>query len=134
MLVEADRFIEKGAAVVDDGVDSAQLLEDLNGTGDKKAAARVELIGPEDVFPGACVEFGLDADGVDDIGVEFEDVSFRGVVGSEAAEDFEGLVLTFVGGEPARSFGEDPEEDEHGGEEDPLENAGNAPGEGGVVV
>src|SRR5438045_3525978 len=44
VLVEADRFVEEGAAVVDDGVDSAELLEDLDGARDEKAAARVELV------------------------------------------------------------------------------------------
>ena len=93
----------------------------------------MELVGAEDVFPRASVEFRFDADCVDDVGMELEDVGFRGVVRLETAEDEEGFLLAVVRGEPARSFGEDPEKEEHGGEEDPLEDAGDTPGEGGIV-
>ena len=134
MLVEADGFVKEGAAVVDDGIDAAELLEDLDGTGNEEASARVELVRAEDVFPGAGIEFGLNADGFDDVGMQLEDLSVRHLVPPETAEDDEGFLLATVGGEPARSLGEDPQEDEHGGKEDDLQNARDTPGEGGIVV
>jgi len=134
VLIEAEGFVEKGATVVDDGIDTAELLEDLNGTGDEEAAARVDLIRAKDVFPGASIEFCLDADGVDDVSVEFEDVVFGGVVPFKTAEDLEGLLLATVGGEPTRGFREDQKENQHGEKEDELEDDRDAPGEGGVVV
>ena len=133
MLVEADGLVEEGAAVVDDGVDAAELLEDLDRAGDEEAAARVEGVGADDVFPAAGVEFGFDAHRLDNVGVQLEDVRLGGVVGLEAAQDVEGLVLAVVRREPARRFGQDPEQEEHGRQEDPLEDAGDAPGKGGVV-
>jgi hypothetical protein len=134
VLIEAQGFVEKGATVVDDGIDTAELLEDLNGAGDEEAAARVDLVGAKDVFPGASIEFCLNADGVDDIGVEFEDVVFGDVVPFETAEDLEGFLLAAVGGEPARGFREDQKEDEHREKEDELEDDRDAPGEGRIVV
>ena len=134
MLIKAEGFVEKGATVVDDGIDTAELLEDLNGTSDEEAAARVDLVRAKDVFPGASIEFCLDADGVDDVSVEFEDVVFGGVVPFKTAEDLEGFLFATVGGEPPRGFREDQKENEHGEKEDELEDDRDAPGEGGVVV
>lgn len=134
MLIKAEGFVEKGATVVDDGIDTAELLEDLNRTGNEEAAARVDLVRAKDVFPGASIEFCLDADGIDDVSVEFEDVVFGGVMSFKTAEDLEGLLLAAMGGEPARGFREDQEENKHGEKEDELEDDRDAPGEGGVVV
>jgi hypothetical protein len=134
VLIEAEGFVEKGATVVDDSIDTAELLEDLNGTGDEEATARVDLVGAKDVFPGASIEFCLDADGVDDVSVEFDDVVFGGFVPFKTAEDLEGFLLAAVGGEPARGFGEDQKENKHGEKEDELEDDRDAPGEGGIVV
>jgi len=134
VLIKAEGFVEKGATVVDDGIDTAELLEDLNRTGNEEAAARVDLVRAKDVFPGASIEFCLDADGIDDVSVEFEDVVFGGVMSFKTAEDLEGLLLAAMGGEPARGFREDQEENKHGEKEDELEDDRDAPGEGGVVV
>jgi hypothetical protein len=134
VLIKAEGFVEKGATVVDDGIDTAELLEDLNRTGNEEAAARVDLVRAKDVFPGASIEFCLDADGIDDVSVEFEDVVFGGVMSFKTAEDLEGFLLAAMGGEPARGFREDQEENKHGEKEDELEDDRDAPGEGGVVV
>lgn len=94
----------------------------------------MDLVGAKDVFPGTSIEFCLDTDGVDNVGVEFEDVVLGSVVPFKTTEDLEGFVLTAVSGEPARSFREDQKEDKHGEKEDELKDDRDAPGEGSVVV
>lgn len=51
----------------------------------------------------------------------------------ETGEDGEGGRGWSVGGEPAGSFGDEEEEKEHWDEEDALEDAGDAPCDGGGV-
>ena len=126
VLVEAD-LLEDGGGVVDDGVDAAELLHRLDAAGDQESPSALQAVALEEILPSPYANGFLNLDHGQDVGVEPPDriVWYPGLV--QPQQYLERLVRSTMAGQPSWRFRDDQEDEEHGYQEDALQDARHPP-------
>lgn len=126
MVVETDSFAEDGATIVDDSVDSSELLEELHTAGDEKSATAMDVVFGEKRPPAVDLSAVLEDDGrVNPIG-KFPDI-FLGLPEVESSHDALGVLVAFVSHQPPRRLGYDQGKKGDGDDEHALHDDRNTP-------
>lgn len=129
MTIKAKTLLEESARVVDQCVNTTQLLECLDAASNQESASALDTIALEKIAPSAGTDRLLDGHGANNVGVNVLDFLVAHSVLVEAGQNFEGFFVTVSGSEPARSLWNDPDDEDHGNQEDALENGGYTPDE-----
>lgn len=157
MRVEADAVLEEGAGVVWEGlvsqdiihmpptiggggksaenqkltnnsVDTAELLETLDGAGDEQSPLRLNAVVLQEVLPRAGAHGRLNGHGLDDDAVHAAHLHVVRGGGLDPSQDLEALVGTVVGCQPAGGLGNPVDDEEHGDDAEALQDDGHSPG------
>ena len=67
MFVEADRFLKQRSGIVDESIDAACLLEDLDSAGSQESTLRLDAVILDEVFPGSGSKGLLDTNHIENI-------------------------------------------------------------------
>lgn len=124
---EVEGVLEEGAGVVNESVDAAELLENLNAAGDEESATRLDIVVFEEVRPCAGSDGGFVGDCVGDVAVHAEHGGFAHLALVDSAEDVEAFFAAVVRDQPAWGIGYQHDDEQHGNEKDALQNHGDSP-------
>lgn len=118
---------EQGARVVDDTVDTTELLHDLNTTGDEESLSVLEVVVLEQSLPGSRTDSLLELDGDHDVLVLLSNGDVVDVTTHETGDGSQGFLLFPMSGEPSRRFGNDEGQESDGDDESTLKGDGDSP-------
>lgn len=120
---------EQGSRVIDDTVDSAQLLHDLDSARDQESLSVLQVVVLEQSLPAASTDSLFQFDGTHDLLVLLSNGNVRNVPAHEPRDRSQGFFLLAVSGQPSRGFRDDQGEESDGNNESALERDRNPPGD-----
>ena len=127
VMRRADGSLKEDGEVVDDGIATAELLEELRRRSEEHAAEMLGLAaGEESRKSTPSLVAGFDA--VDNQGVLELDLLIGGLETSERRDDIDAVFVTILGDEPSGRFGKEPGANDENKTEDNLERDGKSPG------
>jgi len=126
---EAQTLLEQGAGIVNECVDASKLLEGLDTASNEESASALDAVVLEEIAPSTGTDRLLDGNGTDDVGVDALDLLVAHPVLVQTGKNLQSFFVAVSGSEPARRLRDDQDDEDHGDQEDALENGGYAPDE-----
>lgn len=120
---------EQGSRVIDDTVDSAQLLHDLDSARDQESLSVLQVVVLEQSLPAASTDSLFQFDGTHNLLVLLSNGNVRNVPTHEPRDRSQRFFLFAVSGQPSRGFRDDQGEESDGNNESALERDRNPPGD-----
>jgi hypothetical protein len=133
MRAETQRLLEESARIVDQSVDTTELLEGLDTASNKKSASALDTVVLEEISPGAGANGLFESNSADDISVDTLNLLVCHLALVKACQDLQSLLITVSGSEPAGCLRDDQDDEDHGNQEDALKDCGYAPDETGAL-
>ena len=131
---EAQTLLEQCAGVVDECVDTSKLLEGLDTASDEESASALDAVVLEKIAPGTGANRLLDGNSANNVGVNTLDFLVAHPVLVQTGQNLQSLFVTISGSKPARRLWNDEDDEDHGDQEDALENGGYAPDKAGTFA
>jgi len=126
---EAQTLLEQGTRVVDECVDTSKLLEGLDTASDEESASALDAVVLEKVAPGTGTDRLLNGHSANNVAVDALDFLVAHLVLVQTSQDIQSFFVAVSGSKPARRLWDDQDDEDHGDQEDALEDGGYTPDE-----